>query len=195
MSEATDLSIIESFKEEAMEKGLDHVTMGNVADRCGCARQTIYYHFRGTADLLRWIVLNECSEYTYDTLERNKWKNEMFRLLNTLKKNESLVNEIYNSKHWGAFSEMITGIIHDKVIKTFFMTCSDYGSAKSRDNIARLLTYGFAGQTMDWIKEGLKDDPVELMKDYDRLCGASMYRLIEDFLVLRPREAPAGNCY
>ncbi len=188
MSVSTDLSIIESFKQEAREKGIIHVTMGGVAERCGYARQTIYYHFRGTMDLIRWILLNENGDLTYDSLEKNRWKNEMYRLLTTLKNNDWLFTQIYESKMWNEFRDMLIRIVSVNVVQPFFLTCSDYGSAKSRENISRIITFAFAGQTIDWIRKGFEEPPIELMRDLDRLCGAAMYKLIEDFLIFRPRE-------
>ncbi len=188
MSVSTDLHIVESFKQEAWEKGLVHVTIGNVAERCGCARQTIYYHFNGNMDLIKWILLNEYDDITYDSLERNRWKNEMYRILTTLKNNEWLFTQIYQSKMWDEFRDLLTATVAANVVQTFFLTCTDSGSAKSRDNISRIITYAFAGQIIDWIRKGFVETPLNLMKDFDRLCGSSMYKLIEDFLILRPHE-------
>ncbi len=191
MSVSTDLSIIESFKQEAREKGVVHVTMGSVAERCGCARQTIYYHFRGNMDLIKWILLNEYDGITYDSLERNRWKNEMYRLLTTLKNNDWLFTQIYESKMWNEFSDLLVTTISSNVVQPFFLTCTDCGTARNRENISRIITFAFAGQTIDWMRKGFTESPMELMKDFDRLCGSAMYRLIEDFLVLRPRDQVA----
>ncbi len=193
MSVSTDLSIIESFKQEAREKGIVRVTMGGVAERCGYARQTIYYHFRGTMDLIKWILLNENGDTSYDSLEKNRWKNEMYRLLTTLKSNDWLITQIYQSKMWDEFRDLLIAMISTNVVQQFFLTCSDYGSAKSRENISRIITFAFAGQAIDWIRKGFVEPPIEIMRDLDRLCGATMYKLIEDFLIFRPREPVAGT--
>lgn len=76
MSLSTDISIINSFKEVAKEKGVNHVTIGNIADRCGCARQTVYYHFDGTIDLIKWITQNELAGLTFDCMDQAPWKSE-----------------------------------------------------------------------------------------------------------------------
>ena len=191
MSISTDIKIINSFKEEVLEKGISQVTIGSVADRCGFARQTIYYHFRGTQDILKWLILNDEEYCKYDSLEKNHWKNEMFNILNNLKKNGWIFQQVYKSKSYDAFNELLMDIIHSRVVQSFILSCGDCGSSKSRESISRILTYGFAGPTVDWIKNGYPETPTELMQDYDRLCGSAMHRVVEDFLILRPQ---ASNC-
>lgn len=191
MSLTTDITIINSFKDEAREKGVGRVTIGSVADRCGCARQTIYYHFRGTMDLLKWITQNEMAELSYDALNKNRWKKEMFRLLCTIKTNDWLFKDIYNSKYWGEYHEFLMEVVQMRVVETFFYNCSTSGSSKNRENLVRIFTYSFVGQIIDWMKSGFKDAPEDMMKDIERLCGATFHKLIEDYLVLRPQGNPA----
>ena len=187
MSASTDLKIINSFKQEVLEKGISQVTIGSVADRCGYARQTIYYHFRGTQDILRWLILNDDTYCMYDKLEKNHWKNELFTILCNLKKNGWIFQQVYGSKINETFNELLTEIIHTRVAQSFVLSCADYGNAKSRESISRILTYSFTGPTVEWIKRGYPESPSEIMEDYDRLCGSAMHKVVEDFLVLRPQ--------
>ena len=187
MSVSTDIKIINSFKQEVLEKGISQVTIGSVADRCGYARQTIYYHFRGTQDILKWLILNDETYCKYDSLEKNHWKNEMFTILSNLKKNGWIFQQIYESKIYETFNELLTEIIRSHVAQSFVLSCADYGNSKSRESISKILTYGFTGPTVEWIKNGYPESPSELMEDYDRLCGSAMHKVVEDFLVLRPQ--------
>ena len=187
MSISSDIKIINSFKQEVLEKGIGQVTIGSVADRCGCARQTIYYHFRGTQDILKWIITNEQDYCMYDPLEKNHWKNEMFNILSNLKKDGWIFQQIFDSKINATFNELLLDIIHSRVVQAFLLSCGDDGTSKSRESISRILTYGFTGPTVEWIKRGYPESPAELMEDYNRLCGSAMHNVVKDFLILRPQ--------
>lgn len=114
-----------------------------------------------------------------------------YRILTALKENQWLFEDIFRSKYWFEYSEFLMEIIQTNVISQFFINITSYGSDKNRENLARMLTYTFVGNIIDWIKGGFVETPQEITEDMARLCGSSMHQLIEDFLTLRPQNHSA----
>ncbi len=53
---AIDLLLSESFKEIAVTKPIEKITIKEITDKAGVIRPTFYNHFQDKYELLEWIV-------------------------------------------------------------------------------------------------------------------------------------------
>lgn len=187
MSPKSDNAIIEAFKQETREHGIGKVTMGSIAKRCNCARQTIYYHYDNVSCLIREVVSND-GRYT-DSEYDSAWGKNADRVLKNLKNNEDIILDIESSKYQSDLHRHVMNYCHDRIVNELVSSCADRGSAQSRATIGQIITYCIGGYIVDWIAQGLKESTNEIMAELNRLCGAAMHRMIEDYLMLRPNDS------
>jgi AcrR family transcriptional regulator len=59
MSNTIDLLLAESFKEIAVTKPIEKITIKEITDRAGVIRPTFYNHFQDKYELMEWIIQTE----------------------------------------------------------------------------------------------------------------------------------------
>ena len=68
MSKATTkLAIAYAFKELLLEKPLNKITVGDIAEKCDMNRQTFYYHFHDILELTEWICEGDAERALKET--------------------------------------------------------------------------------------------------------------------------------
>ena len=63
MKEFTKAAIADTFMELLQEHTIDHITVKDLAEKCGINRQTFYYHFADIYDLMEWTLDNELKKF------------------------------------------------------------------------------------------------------------------------------------
>ena len=53
------------------QRPLSKITVNDIVEECGVARQTFYYHFQDIYDLLQWIFLQAAAEMSVQMAEAN----------------------------------------------------------------------------------------------------------------------------
>ena len=56
---AIDTLLAESFKELAMQRSIEKITIKEITDKAGVIRPTFYNHFQDKYELLEWIITND----------------------------------------------------------------------------------------------------------------------------------------
>ena len=70
---ATDALLAESFKELALRRPIEKITVKEITDRAGVIRPTFYNHFQDKYELLEWIILTELLENAADKMTKFPW--------------------------------------------------------------------------------------------------------------------------
>lgn len=173
--------ILASAKDGVRIKGVDHVTVSELAEICQCTRQTIYHHFGGLDGLLKNILLYDCSEIDYDGLDPLGWKQETFRLLCSLKKNQWLPTDLYAHRR-GFLYDTLREHIKERVIPCILRSHKRAGDDVSISEISDLMATFFAGSIMHWTSENLPMGPEDMMRRLDLICGTHMHLAVDTFL-------------
>lgn len=81
MKEFTKAAIADTFMELLQEHTIDHITVKDLAEKCGINRQTFYYHFADIYDLMEWTLDNELKKFLerYDKTDAD-WKEQLQQL-------------------------------------------------------------------------------------------------------------------
>ena len=183
MSESliTKKAIASGLKELTKKKNFDKITIQDITDICGLNRQTFYYHFQDIYALIEWIYLNEVTKAINDKKTYATWNQGFYQLFQYILENKSFVINTYRSiKHedlekyiyegsyallWGVVEEQSLGLQVNDRDKKF---------------ITNFYKYSFAGILLDWICNGMKDDPQKIIKNIDiTICGNIKNALIK----------------
>lgn len=181
MSEITKKALATSLKKLLSKKELSKITISNITDDCGVNRQTFYYHFKDVYDLLEWIYLNEVIQSldgkdTYDT-----WQHGFLSIFEYILNNKDFVKNTYNSISREFFlrfiynqtTELLMNIIEAK---------SKNLEVKKEDKkfIANFYKYGFVGIVQDWIENGMKENPNNIIKKLDSIIDGNFESALEN---------------
>lgn len=164
--------LADSLKQFMVTKALNKISVYEIAKDCGVNRQTFYYHFHDIFDLLEWMFREEARSLIKDRGGSLSLSEGLLCLLEYIRKNEALCLCTLHSlghKHLrNFFYEGINHVILSMVNKySVDLNVSD----KHKIFIAHFYTVSFAGFIENWLQEGLKDDPDEIV----RLCEVTMY--------------------
>ena len=78
---ATDALLAESFKELALRRPIEKITVKEITDRAGVIRPTFYNHFQDKYELLEWIILTELLEPIRPLIEHKMVKEALLNFI------------------------------------------------------------------------------------------------------------------
>ena len=189
MAQFTKYALEASLKRLLLQKPLNKITIADIAEDCGINRMTFYYHFKDIYDLVEWSCLEDAKtaldgKKTWDT-----WQQGFVQIFWAVRENkpfilnvyrcvsreqvEKYLNSLTDGLLMGVLDELSTGMTVREEDKTF---------------IARVYSYAFVGLMLDWIKEGMQDDPQALVDRFARVIHNDLSGALERFRLDRPSQ-------
>ncbi|MPM20781.1 hypothetical protein SDC9_67217 [bioreactor metagenome] len=179
MSSPTKRVLAESFIKLLGTRPLNKITVKEIVEEAGVNRQTFYYHFTDVFDLMRWIFEGEVQALDDTACDL---QTKLRYALEKMVQERSLVMNIYHSLSREDlelyFSTVVDSIVCEKL---------EYDSAELpvSDNdlrfIADFYKFAFVGILLDWIRKGMKDDPVELVNKLMLMLNGELQHDLELF--------------
>jgi len=152
MSLTTKRALAASLKNMLVKKTLDKITVKDIVDDCNLNRQTFYYHFHDTYDLLEWLYLDE----TKDILDKLQEKKYVL-LLNYILENKSLILNTYHSLDQVYAENKIKECVKP-IILNIIKSSSDCISEEDLNFISDLFSYSLIGLLLDWLHSDLSEE-------------------------------------
>jgi hypothetical protein len=106
-----------ALKEMMLSKPLGEINVTVLCEKCGCHRQTFYYHYQDIYDLLAAIFLNEKVEGLDET---NDVEQMLCRFLDYTKQNFVFLRSSYNS----AARDLVDDFFYGKIMTKMFAILS-----------------------------------------------------------------------
>ncbi len=152
-SDYTKSLIVSSFKQLMSNKSFDKISISDITSNCYLNRQTFYYHFQDKYELMNYIYYHEVFLPLVNNLNEFNYNDKFEQMFIKMKNEKSLYyNAITMSGDYG-FKEYLQTIIRELLTEM----CPN---EKAID--IKFYTYGLCGVIIDWIHEGMKEDPHDL---------------------------------
>lgn len=171
-----------ALKKLMAEKPLDKITVVDLVEECGVNRQTFYYHFQDIYDLVEWIFLQEAAialggNKTYDT-----WQQGFFQLFEYAKENRHLVLNTFNSVSREQLERYLYEVTYDLLIGVVEEQAQGM-PVRDEDKkfIADFYKYAFVGLMLEWIRQGMKADPEQIIGRLSILISGDIRLALEKF--------------
>ncbi|WP_419025124.1 TetR/AcrR family transcriptional regulator C-terminal domain-containing protein [Emergencia sp.] len=182
MSQMTKNALADSLKALLELRPVDKITISDITDDCGVNRMTFYYHFQDIYDLLEWSWIREANKVlngkkTYDT-----WQQGFLQIFNAVSENKQIVMNIYHSVNREQIEIYLYKLTYDLL---FGVIEENAAGMDVRDDdkkfIADFYKYAFVGLILDWIKNGMKADPWQIIEHLDVLIHGDIKKALNKF--------------
>lgn len=167
MSQTTMRALEASLKHLLLQKPLDKITISDIAEDCGISRMTFYYHFKDIYDLIEWSCVEDAARALEGKKTYNTWEQGFLQIFEAVLDNRPFVMNVYHSVSREQIERYLYQLTYDLLIgvveeKAAGMSVRD----EDKKFIADFYKFAFVGLMLDWIKNGMKEDPQSII---DRL--------------------------
>ena len=158
MSQTTKRALAQSLKKLLQTKPLSKITINDIAEDCGVSRMTFYYHFADIYDLVEWTCQEDASVAfvlnVYHSISREHLERYLYQLT----------------------YDLLIGVVEEKAVG---LSVSD----RDKAFIADFYKYAFVGLMLNWIREGMKEDPTAIINRLSVLIHGDITRALHKYSV------------
>lgn len=191
MSQITKRALEESLKRMLLKKPVNKITILDITEDCGISRMTFYYHFKDIYDLIEWSCLEDAAKVldgkkTYDT-----WQQGFLQIFQAVLENKPFIQNVYQSVSreqvenylYTLTYRLLIGVVEEKAAG---MDVRD----TDKEFIANFYKFAFVGLMLDWIKDGMKKDPQQIIDRLSILIEGEITRALDRYRLDKPHQNP-----
>lgn len=187
MSDITKRALEASLKNLLLQKPLNKITVGDIANDCGINRMTFYYHFKDIYDLIEWSCVEDATKAlegkkTYDT-----WQEGFLNIFNAVLDNKPFIMNVYRSVSREQIEMYLYKLTYNLLIdvvneKSVGMAVSD----EDKKFIADFYKYAFVGIMLNWIRNDMKEEPKQIVDRLSVLIHGNITRTLNNVRTDKP---------
>lgn len=182
MAKNTKHILGESLKKFLQKKPLNKITVTEIVEDCGLNRMTFYYHFQDIYDLLRYVCVEDTQKAVDGRHSYSNWKEGLLNVFELIRENKAFVMHAYHSlsrDYLELFIYKMTDTIFIRVIDE--LDTAHALSPKDKGFIASFYMYAFLGVTLNWVDNGMKEDPRDIIERLSILVEGDIANAVERF--------------
>lgn len=178
----TKKALAESLKNLLLQKPLNKITISDIADDCGINRMTFYYHFKDIYDLVEWTCAEEAAQAmegkkTYDT-----WQEGFLNIFHAVQDNKPFIMNVYRSVSRERIEQYLNPLIHSLILGVVEEKAAERSvHTEDKQFIASFYEYAFIGVMLEWIGNGMKEDPAAIVARTGAVIHGNILRALEAF--------------
>lgn len=185
MRQKAKSAIIDSFKQLLNKKSIDKITVKGICEHCDVNRQTFYNHFTDIMDVFKFIFFEELSIEIAQNRTFETWGGGFLATMNYLKKNSKMILHVYNSSYWSEANIYITNL-SNRLLDDVVEECVEKMRVKLKEKdqkfIVNFYRHVFNGLMIDWVSEGMKEEPEIILKKLLIMITGSIPRSVAAFV-------------
>lgn len=180
MPKPTKQAMEESLKRLLLQKPLNKITISDITEDCEVNRMTFYYHFRDIYDLVEWSCEEDArralnGKKTYET-----WQEGFYQIFQAVEKNKPFIMNVYHSVSREQVENYLYKVTYDLVVGVVEEKAANMAvRQEDKEFIAHVWKYAFVGLMLDWIRNGMKSDPQELVARFSAVIHGSITNALE----------------
>jgi len=184
MTQRAKAAIISSFKELLTKQSIDRITVKEICQHCDVNRQTFYYYFTDIMDIFKYVFFKELSHDIAQNRSFGTWEGGFLATMNYLKNNTKMVLHVYNSSYWPEANTFFSSLSNKLMLDVIDECIEDLGvtiTEKDKNFIINFYRRVFNGLFVDWVNEGMEDDPQVMLKKLLLMISGSIPRSVTAF--------------
>lgn len=186
MSNTTKIALEASLKKLMLQKPFDKITINDLTKDCGISRMTFYNHFKDIYDLVEW----SCEEDGKQALQNNNtydtWQEGLYQIFQAVLANKPFILNVYRTVSreqienylFGLTRDLIENVVEEKSVGREILL-------EDKLFIAGFYKYSFVGIMLDWIKQGMKEEPQILVEKISLTVRGNIANSVRNFEIAR----------
>lgn len=182
MAQTTKNALADSLKTLLETRPVSKITISDITEHCGVNRMTFYYHFQDLYDLLEWSWIREANKVLNGKKTYSTWQQGFLQIFHAVSDNKQIVMNIYHSVNREQIEIYLYKLTYDLLIGVIEENAADM-DVRDDDKkfIADFYKYAFVGLILDWIKNGIKTDPAQIIERLDILIHGDIKKALNKF--------------
>ena len=172
MANLTKKALSDALRELLAARPLDKITVQDITDHCGLNRNTFYYHFENTYDLLEWTISQDADRIMDKCIETGDVEEAVNSTTSVLQENRDMILNIMSSverKRIVDFSYEYFGGQLERLIRELCKKKYENPSEAAMKEAIVFCRYSITGSILEWIDQGMKDLPENRVADLNRM--------------------------
>ena len=171
-SEAAKWEICSSLKSLMTQKSLNKITVAEIMQSCGMARQHFYYHFEDIYDAVRWMFDQEAVALLRQHEGVMLWQDGLLQLFQYLQENRAVCLCALHSisrEHLKRFFQTDVHVIIQGTIERIVEELNYHVSEEEVDLLTKFYVGALASIMEEWLLGNIQETPEELIRFADQL--------------------------
>ena len=188
-TEMTRSLMADSLKKLMLTKPLNKITVQELVDGCPLNRRTFYYHFKDIYDLLEWMYKKEAVVELQKHATYNTWQEGFLNLFLYIQNNKEICLCAFHSlgrEHLERFLYSVTFHLIQHVVN--IMTGDMQVDEEHKNFLANFYTLAFLGILIQWMQNGMKEQPEKITETLSITVRGSMLNALEHYEELNNRK-------
>lgn len=194
MSQTTKRALEESLKRMLLKKPLDKITISDIAEDCGINRMTFYYHFKDIYDLVEWSCVEDAAKALNGKKTYETWQQGFLQIFQAVLENRPFILNVYHSVSREQVETYLYTLTYDLLIGVIEEKAAGRNVSDSdKKFIADFYKFAFVGLMLDWIKNGMKEDPRTIIDRLSVLIHGDITRALDKYSRDGPHQTPEND--
>lgn len=165
MSQVTKRALEQSLKHLLLQKPLTKITIQDIAQDCGINRMTFYYHFKDIYDLVEWSCIEDARHALQEKKTYDTWQQGLLQIFQAVLENKPFIMNVYHCVDREQVERYLKSLTDHLLMNVVEEQALNYHvRQEDKEFIAQVYSYVFVGIMLDWIKEGMKQDPQKIVE-------------------------------
>ena len=173
-SESAKREICAALKVLMAQKPLNKITVAEIMQSCGMARQHFYYHFEDIYDAVRWMFDQEAVALLRKHEGVMLWQDGLLQLFQYLQENRAVCLCALHSmsrEHLTRFFQTDIHAIIQNTIQRIVMELDCQASDREVDLLTRFYVGALVSMIEEWLLGEIQEPPEELLRFADQLLN------------------------
>ena len=162
------------------KKSFSHISVGDVTDECGLARQTFYYHFKDKYDLMNWICYTETTRFLSSCKNLETWTDGLKDLCMYMKDNKVFYTNALHTQGQGSFPDYLHDYVTDIAVAMIEKKSGRKFDEKKWGFSVEFFVTAFVGLIVKWADNGMEEDPEKYLDQIKKVFDGSLLKELDD---------------
>ncbi len=182
MSQVTKRALEASLKKLLLEKPLHKITISDITNDCGVNRMTFYYHFKDIYDLVEWACVEDASRALAGKKTYETWQEGFYQIFQAVLENKPFILNVYHSVSREQVELYLHKLTYDLLIGVVEEEAQGLAvRQEDKEFIANFYKYALVGLMLDWVKDGMRQDPKAIITRLSTLVQGNVRTALERF--------------
>lgn len=184
----TKRAIEASLKRLLLEKPFNKITVADIAEDCGISRMTFYYHFQDIYDLVEWACEEDAARAIAGNRTAGTWRTGLLNTFREAAANKAFIDNVYRHMSREQIDRFLVPVVRELIMDVVEERAAGRTVARrDLDFVAGFFAHAFAGVMIDWVREGMSEDPQQIVDRVGTLMEGQIELALDRFEERRPR--------